>query len=139
MAAKSITGATPLVLESRAGALAGFTNGEGFDAVFDATGSAQAMQAGFAHVAHGGRYVLVSVVRDSIIFSDPEFCAKEMTLMGSRNATSEDFSRVVGAIRDDAIPVDEFITGRTTLAGAVEAIPRWAAENSGLIKAVVEL
>jgi threonine dehydrogenase-like Zn-dependent dehydrogenase len=39
--------------------------GEGFDVVFDATGSPSAMESGFDHVAHGGRYVLVSVVKRS--------------------------------------------------------------------------
>jgi 2-desacetyl-2-hydroxyethyl bacteriochlorophyllide A dehydrogenase len=136
--AQSITGATPLSLE-RPDELGDFTGGDGFDAVFDATGSAQAMQAGFAHVAHGGRYVLVSVVRDAISFSDPDFHAREMTLLGSRNATGEDFGRVIAAIRAGTVPIDRLITHRTTLGGAVEAIPRWATEKSGLIKAVIEL
>ena len=44
---------------------------------------------GFSHVAHGGRYVLVSVVKEAITFMDPDFHRKEMTLFGSRNATVE--------------------------------------------------
>ena len=40
------------------------TDGDGFDVVFDATGNRQSMEAGFDFVAHGGRYVLVSVVKD---------------------------------------------------------------------------
>ena len=44
------------------------------------------MQRGFNFVSHGGRYVLVSVVRDDITFSDPEFHKREATLLDSRNA-----------------------------------------------------
>jgi 2-desacetyl-2-hydroxyethyl bacteriochlorophyllide A dehydrogenase len=115
------------------------TDGDGFTVVFDATGNAGAMHTGFDYVAHGGRYVLVSVVKDSISFRDPDFHRKEMTLFGSRNATSEDFERVISAIQRNDVPVDRLVTHRTTLARAVEDIPRWATQKSGLIKAVVEI
>ncbi len=120
-------------------ALDAYTQSEGFDVVFDATGSARAMEAGFAHVANGGRYVLVSVVKDAISFKDPEFHAKELTLLGSRNATAEDFERVIAAIGDGSAPVDRLVTHRTGLADAATAIPRWATEKRGLIKAIVEI
>jgi 2-desacetyl-2-hydroxyethyl bacteriochlorophyllide A dehydrogenase len=82
------------------------TGGDFFDVVIDATGSAKAMTAGFHYVAHGGTYVLVSVVRDAIAFEDPEFHKREMTLLASRNATPEDFHEVFGAMRDGLIPTD---------------------------------
>ena len=50
---------------------------DGFDVVFDATGSARAIEAGFPLLAHGSRYVLVSVVKDQIRFDDPEFHKRE--------------------------------------------------------------
>ena len=120
-------------------ALASFSDGEGFDVVFDATGSPRAMETGFDHVAHGGRYVLVSVVKDTISFMDPDFHRKELTLLGSRNATSEDFTRVIAAIREDSAAVDRLITHRTDLRGAAIDLPRWASEKKGLIKALVEV
>jgi threonine dehydrogenase-like Zn-dependent dehydrogenase len=70
---------------------------------------------------------------------DPDFHRKEITLLGSRNATSQDFERVMGAILDGDVPVDRLITHRTDMAGAVHDIPRWATEKSGLVKAVVQL
>jgi threonine dehydrogenase-like Zn-dependent dehydrogenase len=115
------------------------TSGEGFTVVFDASGNRQAMERGFGFVAHGGRYVLVSVIRESITFMDPDFHRKEMTLLGSRNATSEDFERVIAAIRAHEVPVDRLITHRTSLAGAVRDIPVWAQQKSGLIKALIEI
>ena len=36
-----------------------------------------------------------------------------MTLLGSRNATAEDFQAVIGAIREGAVPIDTLITHRT--------------------------
>ena len=117
----------------------GLSDAAGFDVVFDATGSPQSMEKGFDYVAHGGRYVLVSVVKEPITFMDPDFHRKEMTLLGSRNATAEDFQAVIVAIREGAVPIDRLVTHRTSLADAVRDIPRWTTEKAGLIKALVEL
>ena len=119
--------------------VADHTGGNGFDVVFDATGNQSSMQRGFDFVAHGGRYVLVSVVKDQITFSDPDFHRRELTLFGSRNATSEDFTSVVSAIRDGKVPLDKIITHRTGLAEAVKDLPVWARQKSGLIKALIEI
>jgi 2-desacetyl-2-hydroxyethyl bacteriochlorophyllide A dehydrogenase len=120
-------------------AVAQFSGGEGFDIVFDATGNHQAMAKSFDFVAHGGRCVLVSVVKESITFRDPDFHRKEMTLFGSRNATEEDFGRVIAAIRDRHVPVDQLVTHRTSLRDAVNNIPIWATQKTGLIKALIEV
>jgi 2-desacetyl-2-hydroxyethyl bacteriochlorophyllide A dehydrogenase len=115
------------------------TGGDGFDVVFDATGYAASMQAAFAYVAHGGALVLVSVVKDEIRFSDPEFHKREMMLVGSRNATRVDFEHVMAAIRAGQIPVDKLVTHRTTLERVPLDLARWAAEKTGLIKAIVQV
>ncbi|MDX8448811.1 zinc-binding alcohol dehydrogenase family protein [Mesorhizobium captivum] len=115
------------------------TSGEGFDLVFDATGNTQSVQSAFAHVAHGGTLVLVSVVKDDITFSDPEFHKREMTLVGSRNALRADFDHVAASIRNGAVPLGKLVTHRTTLAGTPRDLARWAHEKSGLIKAVIEV
>jgi 2-desacetyl-2-hydroxyethyl bacteriochlorophyllide A dehydrogenase len=122
-----------------AGLVRNCTGGSGFDVVFDATGSRQSIEDGFAYVANGGRYVLVSVVKGSISFTDADFHRRELTLLGSRNATSEDFERVIAAIAAGQAPPAKWITHRTTLEGAVRDLPRWASQKSGLIKAVIEI
>ena len=119
--------------------VAAATDGDGFDVVFDATGNQGSIEKGFDFVAHGGRYVLVSVVKGDITFVDSDFHRKEMSIFGSRNATSVDFERVISAIRDGQVPIDKIITHRTSLAGAVNDLPRWATQKSGLIKAVIEI
>jgi 2-desacetyl-2-hydroxyethyl bacteriochlorophyllide A dehydrogenase len=118
--------------------LMAISDGDGFDVVFDATGVAASIEAGFTLVAHGGTYVLVSVVKDTISFADPEFHKREMTLVGSRNATREDFEHVTASMRAGLIPLDRLVTHRTTLEGVVRDLPRWAREKAGLIKAVIE-
>jgi 2-desacetyl-2-hydroxyethyl bacteriochlorophyllide A dehydrogenase len=138
--AQSIAAAMPLaVTGSVVETVDAATRGDGFDVVFDATGTPGAMQAGFDLVAHAGRYVFVSVVTESITFKDPDFHRKEMTLFASRNATSEDFSNVIAAIRAGRVPVDRLITHRTSLKEAARKIPIWTSQKAGLIKALVEI
>ena len=115
------------------------SGGDGFDVVFDATGNRAAMERSFDYVGHAGRYVLVGVVKDPITFADTDFHRKEMTLLGSRNATSTDFERVMAAMRNGDVPLDRLITHRTTLEGAVRDLPRWATDKSGLVKALIEM
>jgi 2-desacetyl-2-hydroxyethyl bacteriochlorophyllide A dehydrogenase len=119
--------------------LADLTANDFFDVVIDATGSAKAMTAGFRYVAHGGTYVLVSVVRETIGFEDPEFHKREMTLLASRNATPEDFREVFGAMRDGLIPTDALVTHRSTLEEAVSLFPVWIKPETGVIKALIDI
>jgi len=138
--ARALSGASGIAAGDGApAAAAALTGGEGYDVVFDATGNASSMQKGFDFVAHGGTYVLVSVVKGPISFEDPDFHRREMSLLGSRNATSEDFGRVIAAISGGRVPVDKLITHRTTLARAITDLPLWATQKQGLIKAVIEI
>jgi 2-desacetyl-2-hydroxyethyl bacteriochlorophyllide A dehydrogenase len=113
------------------------SDGDCFDLVFDATGSRASIEAAFAYVAHGGALIMVSVIKDEISFSDPEFHKREMMLIGSRNALRVDFDHVIAAMRDDAVPVAKLITHQTTLQDSPHDISRWAYQKSGLIKAVI--
>lgn len=119
--------------------LAAITDGAFFDVVFDATGSAAAMETGFGYVAHGGAYVLVSVVSAEIRFSDPEFHKREMTLIGSRNATLDDFTAVIAAVRGGRVPVEAMHTHSAALRDLPSAFPGWLDPAAGVIKAIVRL
>jgi 2-desacetyl-2-hydroxyethyl bacteriochlorophyllide A dehydrogenase len=118
--------------------LRAITSGDLFDVVFDATGSPAAMQNGFRYIAHGGTYVLVSIVNANIAFSDPEFHKREATLLGSRNATREDFEYVLACMRGGQIPARALHTHGTPLLNLPVALPQWLDPHAGVIKAVVE-
>lgn len=117
--------------------LSALTDGEFFDAVFDATGNPKAMERGFGLVAHGGAYVLISVVGANISFSDPEFHKREMTLIGSRNATAEDFQTVLDAMRAGLIP-QALNTHRMALAQVPAQFETLLDPKAGVIKAIIE-
>lgn len=115
------------------------TDGEGFDCVFDATGNARAIESGFRHVCHGGRYVLISVVKDTISFSDPEFHKREMELLGSRNATHDDFRYVIECIRGGLIPTDRLNTHTFELEDMPRMVPYYIENLGTVLKAIGRL
>jgi 2-desacetyl-2-hydroxyethyl bacteriochlorophyllide A dehydrogenase len=118
--------------------LAALTDNEFFDVVFDATGNPKAMERGFKFVAHAGTYVLISVVGATISFSDPEFHKRETTLLGSRNATTEDFETVLEAMRAGKIPDAALNTHRLALADVPTDFKQLLDPARGVVKAIVE-
>jgi 2-desacetyl-2-hydroxyethyl bacteriochlorophyllide A dehydrogenase len=118
--------------------LASLTDGEFFDAVFDATGNIDAMNRGFGFVAHGGKYTLISIVPGQVTFSDPEFHKRETTLLASRNATAADFETVLNAMRAGHIPDQALNTHRMRLADVPDAFPRLLEPGQTVVKALVE-
>ncbi|HEX7913923.1 MAG TPA: zinc-binding alcohol dehydrogenase family protein [Paraburkholderia sp.] len=118
--------------------LASLTDGEFFDAVFDATGNIDAMNRGFGFVAHGGKYTLISIVPGQVTFSDPEFHKRETTLLASRNATTVDFETVLEAMRAGHIPDQALNTHRMQLAEVPDAFPRLLEPGQTVVKALVE-
>lgn len=118
--------------------LAEITNGDFFDVVFEATGNAKAMERGFSFVGHGGAYVLVSIIAADITFNDPEFHKRETTLLGSRNATPEDFDTVLAALRAGQVP-EALITHRMALEDVPQQFAGLLDPKAGVVKAMISI
>lgn len=117
--------------------LAELTNGEFPTVVFDATGNARSMTDAFGLVAHGGKLVYVGLVKADIAFHDPDFHKRELTLLGSRNATMEDFDTVRSALKTGSIDIERYITHRASFEEMVEHFETWLKPESKVIKAMV--
>ncbi|WP_342481665.1 zinc-binding alcohol dehydrogenase family protein [Paenibacillus sp. FSL L8-0340] len=107
--------------------------------VIDSTGNVSSMESAFGLVGHGGTLTYVGLVKGMITFNDPDFHAREMTVQGSRNATREDFERVLDAIKDGYIDVGSYITHRSAFADMIGQFENWLKPESKMIKALVEL
>jgi 2-desacetyl-2-hydroxyethyl bacteriochlorophyllide A dehydrogenase len=79
------------------------TNGNFGDIVLDATGNKKAMQQQLNYLGHGGKWILIGLQKEELNISHPEFHKREATLMSSRNATKEDFKKVLNKIKDKKI------------------------------------
>lgn len=115
------------------------TGDDFFDVVIDATGNAEAIRRGLDYVGHGGRHVLLSVVRDDLVFPDPEFHKRETTLLASRNAQPPDFAAVVAYMQAGKVPTSVLNTHRALLADAPDRFDTWCDPAAGVIKAMLEL
>ncbi len=117
--------------------LASLLGGELPTLVFDCTGSGVSMGGSFDYVAHGGRLVFVGHIKGDIRFSDPLFHSREMTLLASRNATTDDFNWVIDSLRGGKIQLGTWITHYATPDGIVSDFPSWLDPASGVIKAML--
>ncbi|GAA6204559.1 zinc-binding alcohol dehydrogenase family protein [Thalassotalea sp. SU-HH00458] len=119
--------------------LSTLTNGDMPTVIIDATGSPKAMESTIGWLAHGGTIVFVSVVKADISFHDPEFHKRETTLMGSRNATKEDFEHVVECMRTGKVKSGNMVTHRTSFNDFTKTFPEWVKPDSGVVKAIIEV
>lgn len=119
--------------------LEALTNGEFPTIIIDCTGNPKAMESAFYCLAHGGKIVFVSIVKASISFDDPEFHKRETTLLGSRNATLDDFEYVVACLKNGSVKSTAFITHSTTFSTMIDDFKSWCNPEAGVIKAVVEM
>jgi len=114
------------------------TGGDMPTAVFDATGNAESMMRAFKFVAHGGRLVFVGLFQGDVTFNDPEFHRHEMTLLATRNSTSDDFRRIISLMENGKIDTRPWITHRAACLDMPALFESWLAPASGLIKAMIE-
>jgi 2-desacetyl-2-hydroxyethyl bacteriochlorophyllide A dehydrogenase len=121
-----------------AAALRELTGGDLPTAVFDATGSPRSMAAAFEYPAHGGRLTFVGLFQGDVTFNDPNFHRRELTLLASRNALPEDFTRIIRLIETGRIDTTPWITHRAPFAAAADVFPSWVKPETGVIKAMIE-
>jgi 2-desacetyl-2-hydroxyethyl bacteriochlorophyllide A dehydrogenase len=107
-------------------------------AVIDATGNLKAIESGLNFLSHGGRYVLVGLQKEEFKFNHPEFHKRETTLMGSRNATRNDFEFVIRSIKNKTIDPAILITHKVGFDGVKSGFDRFADPESGVIKAIIK-
>lgn len=118
--------------------LKSITNGDFCPAVFDATGNQKALESGISFMSHGGRYVLVGLSKGDLTFHHPSIHAKESTIMCSRNATREDFQKVIEYLKSGHFPVHEYITHKIHYSEILGHFDQWTKPESGVMKAMIE-
>jgi 2-desacetyl-2-hydroxyethyl bacteriochlorophyllide A dehydrogenase len=118
--------------------LSDITHGEMPAVVIDASGNRKAINNGLNYLAHSGRYILIGLQKEELIFSHPEFHKREATLMSSRNATREDFDWVIQNIQKRIINPLSFITNRVKFKDASAGFPAWLDPSNQVIKVMVE-
>ncbi len=104
--------------------------------VFDATGNADSMMKSFRYAAHGGRLVYVGLFQGDVTFHDPDFHRRELTLLASRNATRQDFNKVIEAMEQKQLDVLSWITYCPSAEQMISDFPTWLDPANGVVKAM---
>ena len=105
--------------------------------VFDCTGSPRSMMAAFRYITHGGKLILVGLYPGEITFSDPDFHKRETTLLSSRNATREDFERVMQSLEAGLVLTAPWIEHRYTPETLVDSFSKLLDPEGGVLKPMV--
>ncbi len=111
-------------------------NGDLPTIVIDATGNRESMMKCFDYVSPGGTIVYVGLFAGDIVFHDPYFHRKEITLKSSRNAVPEDFRKIIRLLESGVLNMDGYITHRLSFDTLDKTFTSLYAP--GVIKAVVE-
>jgi 2-desacetyl-2-hydroxyethyl bacteriochlorophyllide A dehydrogenase len=115
------------------------TDGHLPDVVIDATGSNVSMSNAFGYIAPGGRLVFLGITTEDVKFRHPVFQKPEGTLLCSRNALPEDFTRIIQLIEEGQIDTKPWITHRTNLEELPQRFPSYTKPETGVLKAMIEV
>ncbi|WP_312663203.1 zinc-binding alcohol dehydrogenase family protein [Pantoea sp. CTOTU49201] len=105
--------------------------------VIYATGSPAAMNGAVKLIRHGGTIVFVGLHKGDLVIPDIEFHKKETTLMGSRNATLEDFAKVGELMAKGQLRADMMLNRHYDFSTLAECFEADVINNRELIKGVI--
>ena len=115
------------------------TNGDGPDVVVEAAGNPVTYRTAIDEVAFTGRVVCIGYAAREVSFATKFFVQKELDIMGSRNATPEDFRAVISYLERGSFPLDRMVTRIVKPDAAGQAIKEWAEEPGKVMKIVLDL
>jgi 2-desacetyl-2-hydroxyethyl bacteriochlorophyllide A dehydrogenase len=116
------------------------TGGALAQVVIDATGNHQSMSNALNYCAFTGRLVFVGITRSEIAFPHaPVMHRRELTLLASRNALPNDFTRIITLIEQGQIDTQRWITHEAGFEDTIAAFPDWIKPETGVIKAIVHV
>jgi threonine dehydrogenase-like Zn-dependent dehydrogenase len=115
------------------------TQDKGPDVVVEAAGNPATYRAAVEEVAFTGRVVCIGYADIEVAFATKLFVQKEMDILGSRNATADDFRNVIAYLEQGTFPMDRMLSRVVKVEEAGEALQTWADDPGKVMKILVEL
>lgn len=115
------------------------TDGKMANVVVDATGHAGSMAVAYRFAGFVGRVVFVGITQDPITFTQPLMHRREISFLASRNAVSNEFTRIIRLIEGGMLDTGPWITHRVGFGGVIDAFPVFLDPAAGVVKAMVEI
>lgn len=115
------------------------TNGDGPDVVIEAVGPPDTFRLAVDTVAFTGRVVYIGYAKAPVSYETKLFVQKELDILGSRNATPENFDEVIAMLESGRFPIDDAVSLTVPLEKAAEALAQWAADPPSMRKIMVQV
>jgi len=115
------------------------TGGDGPDVVVEAAGNPITYRAAVDEVAFTGRVICIGYAGSEVSFATKLFVQKEVDIMGSRNATPEDFRAVISYLERGTFPLDKMITEKVKPEHAAGAVKQWSEDPGKVMKILLDL
>ena len=111
----------------------------GPDVVIEASGQVETFLAAVDTVAFAGRVVYIGFAPEPVTYETRRFIQKELDIMGSRNATTDDFDTVMALIAEGNFPLNHMVTRVVPFAAAGAALAAWDANPAPVTKILVDM
>jgi threonine dehydrogenase-like Zn-dependent dehydrogenase len=118
--------------------VAAMTGGDGPNVVIEAVGSAETYRFALDAVAPCGRIACIGWVKGDVALEARQLVAKEVDLVGSRNALDE-FAEVIALFESGQVDPLQVVTDRVTLEEVPAVLGRWATNPSTVGKVMVSV
>jgi L-galactonate 5-dehydrogenase len=120
-------------------AILALTGGDGPGVVIEAVGTPETFRLAAEIAAFAGRVVYIGFAKEPVSYETRWFVLKELDILGSRNATPEDFEAVIEMLERGEFPVEETIGSVVPLEQAGEALRAWSENPFSFRKIQVEV
>ena len=134
-------GATDLIHSSREDLHARLIEiaGGGPDCIIEAIGLPSTFRAAVEEVAFTGRVVYIGYAKEPVAYETRLFVQKELDIMGSRNASPEDFREVIHMLEGKHFPVDDAISVVAPIEEAPDLLRQWSENPAKFTKIMIEV
>lgn len=119
--------------------IARLTDGNGPNVVFEAVGLPQTFREAVDLVSFSGRVVYIGYVKSEVAYNTSLFNLKELDILGSRNATRQDFEDVITFLEDNPGIADPLVSKVFTWKDADQAFNHWVTHRDEIFKIVIDL
>jgi len=113
------------------------TGGNGPEVIIEAAGLPQTFRAAVEEVCFAGRIVYIGYAKKPVEYETKYFVQKELDIMGSRNATPDDFQNVIRLLESGTFPTAGIVTLTVPLTEAGAALEKWAENPAKVTKILV--
>lgn len=119
--------------------IARMTDNKGADVIIEAVGLPETFQAAVTLAPFSGRVVYVGYAKNAVSYETKFFNLKELDILGSRNATREDFEAVIDFLNGHANLADLVISKTFSWDDADRAFDYWVANRDRTFKVMIDL